>query len=55
MASKVLMVPEEHLHSVCEIIRRGLKCGDWGPEVTTPLQRWCREQEAYLKSLKEEK
>ena len=56
MASEILAVPEEHLQVVIDIIREG----KWrlrkriASDVEYNLEKWCREEEKYLKRLHED-
>lgn len=58
MTSETLSVPEEHLAEVIRVIRAGLRYlkapGSPRPvskEVREQLEKWCDEEEAYLKEL----
>lgn len=57
MASEALYVPEEHLHDVIKVIRVGLAAGGRAgrikKEVREQLNKWCNEEEDYLKRLEE--
>lgn len=53
MASEILAIPEEHLEETIKVIRAGLKAlGDEADAVVEhALNKWCNEEEEYLKEL----
>lgn len=54
--TEILSIPEEHLYTVIQIIRTGIKNfnGKLPSEVRRNLLSWCKEEEEYLKNLREE-
>ena len=54
MAKEQLLVPEEHLDSVIQVIRAGLKQVTVPEQVSSALITWCDEEEVYLKQMHEE-
>jgi hypothetical protein len=55
MAKEILAIPEEYLEEVITIIRTGLKNSKkLTPQVKKQLEKWCKEEEEYLKELNEE-
>ena len=54
MAKEILAIPEEDLEEVIEVIRAGLKAIKTSNDVWVNLNKWCDEEEEYLKELQEE-
>jgi len=52
MAKEILAIPEEHLAEVIKVIRFGLKTySEVDAVVEHALNKWCDEEEEYLKEL----
>ncbi len=58
MTKEVLAIPEENLEEVIMIIRAGLNTLKASERISkdteTNLEKWCKEEEEYLKKLQEE-
>jgi hypothetical protein len=53
MAKEMLYIPEQHLAEVIEIIREGMKHINTSKSVKNALEKWCAEEEEYLKGMEE--